>query len=266
MAEKNPEATLRKQEAQLETLLEQDIFGPSRSEQFSEDTFPSELDPEAVSMNPGDSYEDIFPHVGELGADVNIDEFSTVLNLLSANPRSEGEGYIDRAGFLYAVDESIDPRMVLGLKDSTYETLVSEFTEQGLIRTEDEPQVTSTGYEVMSAMSPMVQEFNDYEEASQIFAGIAGKEDNCSDRMREFFYTMETDDKLTDVADNLDVDRRAAAHRYQNWRDDLGLFTGVPDERKRTPKGERTYQTVSTMAHWLDRVSDTDYLSSSSEF
>lgn len=263
---KNPEATLRKQETQLEKLLEQDILGPSRSEQFSESTFPSEMDPEAVSMDSGDSYEEIFPQAGDFRSDVNVEELSDFLNLLSANPRSEGDGYIDRAGFLHAVDESIDPRMVLGLKDSTYETLVSEFDEQGLIRTEDELEVTSIGYEVMGAMSPLVQDFDDYEEASQIFAGIAGRKTNCSDRMLEFFYTMETEDSLTDITENLEANRRAAAHRYQNWRDDLGLFTGMPDERRRTPKGEKTYQTVSTMAHWLNRVSDTDYFTSGSEF
>lgn len=267
MAEKNPEATLRKQEDKLETLLEQDILGPSRSEQFSQETFPNELDPEAVSMDPGDSYEEIFPHAGDLRDDLKVGEFSSVLNLLSANPRSEGEGYVNRAAFLYAVEKPADSKMMLRLKQSTYEAVLSDFMDEGLVEgSREDPKVAQAGHELMGAMSPLVQEFDDYGEVSRIFAGVAGREDNCSDKFIQFLYAMETEDSLTDITENLDVGRRAAANRYQNWRDELDLFTGTPDERMRTPKGKKAYQTVSTMAHWLDRVSDTEYFTGGSEF
>ncbi|QGA80399.1 hypothetical protein [Candidatus Nanohalobium constans] len=263
MAEKNPEWVIRKQEEDLSSIIDEGVFGPPRSDSNSE--FTDSFDFNNIPVDPGSSFEDIFPCAGSLVDCLEVGSFAEVLNFLSANPRSEGEGYTNKAGLLYAVDSSVNSQMVLGLKESTYLDALSDFEDKNLVYFDDEesPQITSTGKAVKEGLTPLVTEFEDYQDASRILSRVAGRKPYQEDRLLTFLYSMETEESFTEIADNLEAGRRAATIRYEKMRDDHGLFIGEPDNRKRTPRGENTYQSIAAMAHMLDRVSSREYLSHS---
>lgn len=267
-SERNPEQVTRKKDESLgQDPIDSNILGPEKEVDSSGDISTVYFEFDEVSDDSDSNFADIFSSAGNLRSEMNVESFSEILSILSATPHKDREGYINSAGVLYAVDETPDQGIIIGLNRQTYRNAVKELEEHGLLSfdSNEEPELTLSGRKVMDSMRPFGNEVDGYMEASKAFSNIAGKKNNPSDRLNTFLYSIETDNTFSEITEELEVGRRTAVMRYDNMREE-GLFTGEPDERRVTGKGIRTYQSVVAMSHRLDEVSDVEYFPENSKF
>ncbi|MFB6159442.1 MAG: hypothetical protein ABEJ95_07365 [Candidatus Nanohalobium sp.] len=197
--------------------------------------------------------EDVLPDLGNMHDSVDAEKLEEAFRVLQKNTYSEDKD-LSRFSVLSSLDKGIDPRMTEGVTDRTYERVLTEFEEYGLI--EDE-EVTGKGRAVLDCFSTYMslygEEREGLEAVSSLLDSVVENSEPRGGRLNEFFLAFETDKSRREIENYLDrdVSSKTVGNWYRRWREE-GFFRNSLGDRERTPEGDTAYLSVVMSAYVLD--------------
>lgn len=210
--------------------------------------------------------------IQNVSSDIDAEIMDEVYGSVRKYTQGPNEGYNTFRG-LKAVEKGVPPAMITGAKPETVDDWYEDFRNAGLTYSDTEEGETVTvegevfteeAYHLMSRIGEDENDEQAEDYIGQLFNSLSKRNHNQGDKMYGFLLMAETDESITDIAEQVDTTRRTAYNWANEWLEpdeetqngEISLFRGEPGDRELTDFGKAAYDMIGNQYRRMDIASE----------